>query len=121
MAFKDSELVHIADDIQKVQVKTNMYINEYGEAGAFHLAREIIHNSIDECLDENSPGKNINISYDIATDLLSCTDDGRSFNEEKYPMSVFVTTIASGSKFYRDAGNDSAGELTIRQALVKPF
>lgn len=113
MSYKDSELIHIADDIQKVQVKTNMYINEYGEAGAFHLAREIIHNSIDECLDENSPGKNIDISYDINTDIMTCTDDGRSFNEEKYPMNVFCTTLQSGSKFFRNAGADSAGELTF--------
>ena len=44
---KDSKMYYLEEDIQKIQVKTNMYINEYGEAGAFHLAREIIQNNFD--------------------------------------------------------------------------
>ena len=113
MAFKDSELIHLEDDIQKIQVKTNMYINEYGEQGAFHLAREIIQNNIDECIDKDSPGNTIDITYDIATDIMSATDNGRSFNESKYPMKVFCTTLQSGSKFFRESGSDSAGEFGV--------
>ena len=67
---KDAKMYYLADDIQKIQVKTNMYINEYGPAGAFHLCREIVQNNFDECLDEDSPGKTITLSYDIETDII---------------------------------------------------
>lgn len=93
---KDSKMYYLADDIQKIQVKTNMYINEYGEAGVFHLSREVIQNNFDECLDEDSPGKNIDISYDESTDIIRCEDDGRSFDESDYPINIFCTTLQSG-------------------------
>ena len=86
-----------------------MYINEYGEAGSFHLAREIIQNNFDECLDEDSPGNEIEINYDRATDILTSSDNGRSFNESKFPMKIFCTTLQSGSKFFRNSGAASAG------------
>ena len=122
---KDAELIHLESDIQKIQVKTNMYINEYGKDGVFHLSREIIQNSIDEVIDPQSNGKNIYIKYDTDTDMFTCEDDGRSFNEEKYKMSVFCTTLQSGSKFFRGAGSDSSGEfgvgLTVVNALSEHF
>lgn len=93
---KDSKMYYLEEDIQKIQVKTNMYINEYGKAGAFHLAREIIQNNFDECLDEDSPGNEILITYDRATDILVSTDNGRSFNEQEYGIDVFVTKLQSG-------------------------
>ena len=111
---KDSKMYYLEEDIQKIQVKTNMYINEYGEAGAFHLAREIIQNNFDECLDDDSPGNEINISYDRATDILTSSDNGRSFNEKDYPMKIFCTTLQSGSKFFRNAGAASAGEFGVK-------
>ena len=110
---KDSKMYYLEEDIQKIQVKTNMYINEYGEAGAFHLAREIIQNNFDECLDDNSPGNEINISYDRATDILTSSDNGRSFNETDYPITTFVENLQSGSKFFRDDGAASAGEFGV--------
>ena len=110
---KDSKMYYLEEDIQKIQVKTNMYINEYGKAGAFHLAREIIQNNFDECLDEDSPGNEILITYDRATDILVSTDNGRSFNEQEYGMEVFVTRLKSGSKFFRNSGAASAGEFGV--------
>lgn len=104
--------MHLEEDIQKIQVKTNMYINEYGEQGSFHLAREIIQNNFDECIDPDSPGNEIKITYDIATDIMTSSDNGRSFNEEKYPMKIFCTTLQSGSKFFRSAGSASSGKTT---------
>ncbi len=108
---KDSELYHLSSDIQKIQIKTNMYLYEYGREGSFHLAREIIQNNFDECLDEFSNGNKIEISYDHASGILKTSDNGRSFNESVYPMATFATTIQSGSKFFRDAGSPSAGEF----------
>lgn len=110
---KDSKMMYLADDIQKIQVKTNMYIHEYGSEGSFHLAREIIQNSIDECLDEDSIGKNIHISYDTETDILRCEDDGRGFDESEYPLNIFCTTLQSGSKFMRADGTPTSGEFGV--------
>ena len=96
---KDSKMYYLEEDIQKIQVKTNMYINEYGEQGAFHLAREIIQNNFDECLDDDSPGNEIEIEYDISTDILRSSDNGRGFNEIDFPMSIFCTTLQSGYQY----------------------
>ena len=106
---KDTKMYYLEEDIQKIQVKTNMYINEYGEAGAFHLAREIIQNNFDECLDDDSPGNEIEIEYDIATDILRSMDNGRGFNEKEFKMNIFCEKIQSGSKFFRNSGTESAG------------
>ena len=31
---KDSKMYYIDDDIKKIQIKTNLFIQEYGKAGA---------------------------------------------------------------------------------------
>ena len=110
---KDTKIVHLADDIQKVQTKTNFYISEYGSEGAFHLAREIIQNCFDECLDEDSPGNQIEITYDRETDILRSEDNGRGFPETDVTLNDIVTTLQSGSKFFRNAGAASAGEFGV--------
>ena len=81
MATNDVNMYYIDDDIKKVQVKTNLYIQQYGPAGAFHLSREVIQNAFDECIDPNSEGCNIHISYDKKIDKLRVEDDGRGFPE----------------------------------------
>lgn len=122
---KDAKMFYIEDDIKKIQTKTNLYIQKYGPEGAFHLAREIIQNNIDEVIDPDSNGSNIYISYDIATDKLTCEDDGRGFPEKDYSLDIFCTKNQSGSKFFRDNGGDSAGEfgvgLTVVNALSDYF
>ena len=47
---KDVKMYYIEDDIEKIQTKTNLYIQQFGPEGAFHLCREVIQNSIDECI-----------------------------------------------------------------------
>lgn len=122
---KDVEMYWIEDDIEKIQKKTNMYIKSYNSAGAFHLVREIIQNAIDECIDSDSPGKFIYVTYDILSDMLTCEDDGRGFPEVSYPLDIFCTKIQSGSKFFRANGSSSAGEfglgLTACNALASYF
>ncbi len=122
---KDVQMFYIESDIKKIQTKTNLYIQKYGPAGAFHLAREIIQNNIDECIDPESNGSNIYISYDKESDMLICEDDGRGFPEKDYPLDIFCTKNQSGSKFFRDQGGESAGEfgvgLTVVNALSDKF
>ena len=79
---KDVKMFYIESDIKKIQTKTNLYIQKYGPAGAFHLAREIIQNNIDEVIDPESNGSDIYISYDILSDKLICEDNGRGFPEK---------------------------------------
>lgn len=90
-----------------------MYINEYGEAGAFHLAREVIQNNFDECMDPDSNGSEIEITYDRATDILTCEDNSRGFPETDFPLNIFCSTLQSGSKFFREGGGASAGEFGV--------
>lgn len=115
---KDAKMIHLESDIQKIQVKTNMYIQEYGEQGTFHLAREIMQNDIDECLDDDSNGNTIEYSYDRASDILTCEDNGRGFSEVDHPMNIFCTTIQSGSKFFRAGNADSSGEFGVGMTVV---
>ena len=122
---KDVKMYYVESDIEKIQTKTNLYLQSYGSEGAFHLAREVIQNSIDECVDKDSPGKNIYIAYDIATDTLTVEDDGRGFPEADYPMDIFCTKIQSGSKFFRTQSGGTSGEfglgLTAVNALSESF
>ena len=115
---KDVKMLYIEDDIKKIQTKTNLYIQQYGPQGAFHLAREIIQNSIDEVIDPESNGSSIYISYDILSDKLTCEDDGRGFPETDYSLDIFFTRNQSGSKFFRDQGGDSAGEFGVGATVV---
>ena len=116
---KDVKMMYIEDDIKKIQTKTNLYIQQYGPQGAFHLAREIIQNSIDEVIDPESNGSSIYITYDILSDKLTCQDNGRGFPEMDYPLDIFCTKNQSGSKFFRNQGGDSAGEFGVLTGASK--
>lgn len=111
---KDVKMSYFEDDIKKIQVKTNLYIKSYGPAGAFHLFKEVAQNAIDECIDLESNGDTINITYDKASDTATVEDNGRGFPEQDYPLDIFCTKIQSGSKFYRDqTGGGTAGEFGL--------
>lgn len=110
---KDVKMYYIEDDIEKIQTKTNLYIQQFGPEGAFHLCREVIQNSIDECIDKESPGDEINITYDETLDCLTVEDNGRGFPETDYPMDIFCTKIQSGSKFFREQSGDTSGEFGL--------
>lgn len=115
---KDVKMSYIEDDINKIQLKTNMYLKNYGEQGALHLVLEVVQNSIDECCDVNSPGSTIDITYDNKTGIMTVDDNGRGFPENDYPLEIFCTKIQSGSKFYRDQGGSSAGEFGLGLTAV---
>lgn len=118
MPNNDVRMFYFEKDIEKIQNKTNMYIHQYGPEGAFHLVREVIQNNIDECIDKNSPGKHIFISYDKEIDKITCDDDGRGFPETDYPLDIFCTTIQSGSKFFREQSGGTSGEFGLGLTAV---
>ncbi len=113
MATKDVKMFHIDDDLKKVQVKTNLYLQHYGDLGVFHLSKECIQNSFDELEDPNTNGSKVLIKYDKKTDLLTIEDDGRGIPEEDYPIDIICTKLQSGSKFFRNQGGTSSGEFGV--------
>lgn len=125
MANKDVKMSYIEDDMKKVQVKTNLYIQSYGYMGVFHLAKEIIQNSIDELEDPNTNGSRIKVTYDELDDSLLIEDDGRGIPENDYPIDISCTKLQAGSKFFRSQGGKSSGEfgvgLTVVNALASYF
>lgn len=121
--FIDDKIVHIEDDIEKVQTKPNMYISYLGARGALHLTKEIINNAIDECINDNSPGDTIDIYLNENENMISVTDNGRGIPPES--LDIVCTTLQSGSKMQREGTGSSAGEngvgLTACNALAELF
>ena len=108
---KDDVAVYIERDLDKVRTKTNMYIQEYGNDRIRYCWIEVAQNSLDECNNPNSNGDKIDITYDIATDILTVEDNGRGF-PNSLSLNIFCETLQSGSKFFRDQGGITNGELT---------
>ena len=123
--FVDDKLEYIESDIEKIQMKTGMYVSWVGKKGALHLSREIIQNSIDEAENKKSPCKNIDIELDTLSDTLRVEDDGRGIPEDEFPLDIVCTKLQSGSKFTREQGGNSSGEngvgLTACNALASKF
>jgi DNA gyrase/topoisomerase IV subunit B len=119
--FKDDKMEYIENDIEKIQMKTGMYISYVGEKGALHLCKEIIQNAIDECANKNSPAKNIHITLDLLEDKITVEDDGRGIPEDDFPMEILCTRLNSGSKFTREQGGASSGENGVGLMLAHCF
>ena len=124
-SIQDVKINWIEDDIEKVQTKPNLYLQQYGSAGANHIGREIIQNAYDECIDMHSQGSNVIVIYDKAFDKLTVRDDGRGFPETDYPLDIFCTKLQSGSKGTRNQSGSTSGEfgvgMTVTCALSKFF
>ena len=132
----DVKIMYTEDDLAKVQTKTNLYVQKYGDLGVFHLFKEVAQNSIDEVIDpesesylrsigEDNKKKVIKITHDRLTDRVTVEDNGRGIPEEDYPIDIVCTKLQSGSKFFRDQGGNSSGEfgvgITVVNALSTEF
>ena len=118
VAFKDVKMSWTDDDIEKIQNKPNLYLMQYGDLGCNHLGKEIVQNAYDEVLDDNSPGKEIWITFDKKFNKLTVEDDGRGFPENDYSLDIFVTKLQSGSKSNRSQSGSTSGELTQKSELT---
>ena len=99
--YQDDNITWIESDIEKIQKKTGMYISYVGSKGALHLAKEVINNSIDECISKKSPGNTVTIFFDERENKLVAMDNGRGIPFDK--VELVCTKIQAGSKFTRDS------------------
>lgn len=113
MAGKDVKMGYIKDDLKKIQIKTNLYLQSYGPKGTFHIAKEAIQNAIDELEDKNTNGSKIYITFNRLDGKLIIEDDGRGIPEEDYPIDITCTKLQAGSKFFRTQGGKSSGEFGV--------
>lgn len=106
--FIEEEMQVVENDLDKIRTSPLMYISRVGGLGAIHLAKECINNSIDECLNENSPGENIYLYLNEDENIFTAEDDGRGlpFNN----MLDACTKIQSSTKFNRTSNQKSAGQ-----------
>ena len=132
----DVQISYIESDIEKIQTKPNLFIQQYGPRGVFQLFKEIVQNAIDEYEDPacvaylKSIGEKTNkfvikITYDSLTDKVTVEDSGRGIPETEYGIEIICTKNQAGSKFFRDQGGKSSGEfgvgLTVTCALSSEF
>lgn len=125
----DVRMYYNEDDLEKIQAKPNLYLQKYGDAGIFHLFKEVAQNAIDENIDasyakflkangESTKKKVIRITYDRLSGKITVEDNGRGIPEEDYPIDITCTKIQAGSKFYRDQGGATSGEFGVGITLV---
>jgi DNA gyrase/topoisomerase IV subunit B len=105
--FIDDKIEHIESDIEKLRIKPSMYISYMGKQGTLHLCKELINNAIDECINLESPGKNISIIIDESENTVTIHDDGRGLPFDK--IETVCSYLQAGSKFFREYGY-TAGE-----------
>ena len=124
----DSRIMYIEDDMKKIQTKTNLYLQKFGDLGVFHLFKEAAQNSIDEGVDPScweylrkiGDDKKyvIKVTYDRLTDKVTVEDSGRGIPETDYPIDIVCTKLQAGSKFFRDQGGASSGEFGVGITVV---
>ena len=121
--FIEEEMQVMENDLDKIRTAPLMYVSRVGELGAIHLAKEIINNNIDECINPNSPGENIYLYLNEDENKFIAEDDGRGLPFDK----VFdaCTKIQSSTKFNKLSNQKSAGVhgagLKCTNALSKYF
>ena len=98
--FKDDEVYIKESDIDAVRRRPTMYISSLGDAGVFHLCKEVIDNNRDECLKEESPGNKIDLQ--IFDDRIISQDNGRGIPTDL--LRVIHETIQAGSNMTRSGG-----------------
>lgn len=103
--IKDDEFYVKKNDLDAIRRRPTMYIGSLGEAGVFHLCKEIIDNNNDECIKKESPGNKIEIVVD--NKQLISRDNGRGIPTNM--LRVILETNQAGSNMTR-AGGMTKGE-----------
>lgn len=104
--LKDDQYKIIHTDVEKIIARPTMYITAVGEAGAFHMVKEIIDNNRDECIKKDSPGNQIYV--EITNKQLITRDNGRGI-----PTNIIrevFETLQAGTNMTRSGHNQTSGE-----------
>ena len=100
---KDDTFYVKKNDIDAIRRRPTMYIGSLGDAGVFHLCKEIIDNNRDECIKPNSPGDTINI--EITSKRIRTRDNGRGIPTDM--LRTILETNQAGSNMTRSGGMTS--------------
>ena len=121
--FHDDEYIQLQDEFEQIRTCIGMYISYRGTKAALHLFKEIFNNSLDECVNQNSPANQIEVFYKEDINEIIISDNGRGI-----PLEILkdaVTKKHTSTKFGRKFNVDSAGEngvgLKVTAALSDVF
>lgn len=112
--FKDDEYKIIHNDVKKIMHRPSQYISSLGEAGVFHLCKELIDNNRDECLKKESPGNMILI--DVTDKQITTRDNGRGIPTDI--MREVYETIQAGTNMTRANHNATSGENGVGSTCI---
>lgn len=114
--IKDDRYEIIENDIEKIQMKPSQYIGALGTDASMHLSKECINNAWDEVINPLAVGKEVTITLDEKTGMLTVTDNSRGI-----PFDILkevLTIIASSTKFNRDSGGTAGENGTGMKAIT---
>jgi DNA gyrase/topoisomerase IV subunit B len=104
--IKDDNIYIKKNDIDAMRRRPTMYIGSLGEAGVFHLCKEMIDNNRDECIKKESIGDTIEV--EITDKYIRSRDNGRGIPTDL--LRIIHETNQAGSNMTRENNNVTAGE-----------
>lgn len=115
--FKDDKYDIIEVDIQRIRTRPTMFISAIGEAGVFHLCKELIDNASDEAMKVDSPCDAFTIT--MTDKQIRVVDNGRGIPTDI--MQKIYETMQAGTNMTRSngatRGENSLGGSTCLLAL----
>lgn len=103
--FHDDEYKIIHVDVEKIRNRPTQYVSSLGEAGVFHLCKELIDNESDEALKKDSPCDTILV--EMTDKMIHTKDNGRGIPTDI--MQEVYETMQAGTNMTR-AGGTTRGE-----------
>jgi len=103
-AYNEDSIEVIEVDVERIKERLNMYIGYTNAKAVIHLIKEIIQNSLDESMVEDSTCDEITVLYDETTKIASIIDNGRGIPHGSIVKAF--TYIQSSGKFKK--GKDSS-------------
>ena len=98
--FEDDKYKIIHEDISKLRARPSQVISAIGEAGVFHLCKELIDNASDEALKKSSPCDSFTI--ELTNDSIRVYDNGRGIPTDI--MQEIYETMQAGTNMEREGG-----------------